>query len=194
MKKIIVYLMMFLILVSVGITKEKNVYEDALFECMDWLDNLEKKQSTDFKIYNSFIEMYEDYNQEIDFIKIENSYYDSLALSVNADNPEEIIKNVEDLGGRAFTHYPLLGFRYVFGNKERNINFVLDKKVADCTEIATIQYQILWRNNIPARVVHGYLNGGRHDWIEVLYPDYEQVYWKSIDGGQKKTGEGIWLV
>ena len=84
---------------------------------------------------------------------------------------------------------------YKFYWDKRNICDYWDGFNGDCTERANLAVNLLNRNDIRAKAVHGWCDGDKHDWYEfnvdgewLSYEPYKFELCTELD----KKGDGIW--
>ena len=139
---------------------------------------------------------FEEYNQLKNNMKLPNrnkritkdENIIKLAQDLRSNNIEETVNNIY-----AWTRNNI---EYKFYSSPRRVEKVYETRTGDCTGLARLRYNLLELNNITAEIVHGYdaVDGKKlkHDWVEVLYPKYNELIWKPLDGGDIKIGRWNW--
>ena len=81
---------------------------------------------------------------------------------------------------------------YEYSYNVRTVEELIKTRVADCTGRAMLKKAILDQYGINTRLVHGYCNQTKHDWIEVniggKYITNEHLFCKDL----LKKGYGVW--
>jgi len=147
---------------------------------------------TSFERYNEYVDDFEEYNQinlkDYSINEIQYSEIDKKALEIKAETVEETVWNI----------YDFVYLEYSYSDNSKGILETFKSKKGDCTDSSELAVYMLRVNGIYSKTVHGYTEGVKHDWIEVLYPNtnLEQVSWLKFDVLDKddlvKYGEGVW--
>jgi len=77
---------------------------------------------------------------------------------------------------------------YEYNSKSKGVARTWEDKSGDCTDKAELKQYMKYKVGIPARLVHGYLDGEKHDWVQYYY----EGEWWSTDTVSEKVGNGIW--
>jgi hypothetical protein len=75
---------------------------------------------------------------------------------------------------------------YKFGACVRGVKYAWEEREGDCTERAMLAGAMFKAVNISADLKHGYMDGEKHDWIEV--GGYRLFCTKNIT----EIGKGVW--
>ena len=169
MRKMIIYLMM---VVFLSVLSTSTCYEFV------------EAPEHSFEDYNEMKKEFLAYHNDKFYMELStNKDVIELSKSLKKTAIEDTISNVE--------YWYDTNIEYSFFNSKHEIEWIIKNKMGDCTDKGEFLYQVLGLNGIKVRKVHG-LKNSKHDWVEVLYPHDGWLYWKPIEKGFEKQGEGFW--
>ncbi len=207
MKKVILLFLFLVIGCSVEpeiIYKDKMVYQDRIIFKENYTKTKEAINRSVTFVQNNFDSFFEDYLEDKKTTQEEYAIYladwgSYEGIVVNKYiNPTPYVKcvyfeseHIEDLISE-IENYMWLNFVYDPSKRDRRPTpyKAMDKMTGDCTEKAVIYNELFKCNGIGSRVVTGYRGNIKHDWIEVLYPSDNWVYWKPLEMGNERNGLG----
>lgn len=165
-----------------SLTNNYNILTESFDDCYNKLKN----KKTTFEEYKELKEKYGFYEKiSFDVGLTDNKEIIELSRLLKKNTVEDTVSNIE--------YWVDNNIEYEFFWSERNLKTVSRTHQGDCTDKANLLYELLWLNGIPARKVHGYLNSEKHDWIEILYPVDNWLYWKPSNCYDcEKIGGGFW--
>jgi hypothetical protein len=139
--------------------------------------------------------------EDYEFYVKEYAEYENVVLEKGYSKDKELIKLAKELRGADIVStvnnislYIWNKQDYSFSDSKRKAEDLIKSSNMDCTDFAELFYHLLGLNGIYSRRVHGFDEaGGKHDWLEVLYPTYDgYLYWKPFYEGEVKSGAGFW--
>lgn len=156
--------------------------KELLKENLDLRRQLEF-EGTSFSDYANRVRIYEVYEgDDLSSVRV-SSQVSSIALQLRGNTIEETFSNIYNWVGN--------NIEYNYYYNKRSTLEVLNTMDGDCTGTSLLMLELLEANGIHARKVHGYIPE-KHDWIEVLYPLDDYVYWMPVKEGNTKIGDGFW--
>jgi len=109
-----------------------------------------------------------------------NHPWEDVAHTLEGRTVQETVTNIDVY---VYTHIDYKVYYY-----PKSLWRIWKDKTGDCTDTATLRKAMMKELNIKARLVHGYLDGYKHDWVEY----YDGKKWVGIEPGSIRVGRGVW--